>query len=56
MYVVYNNGNAAFLNANDFWSSTEDDNSFAWLQNFFTGNQYRTSKDVPNNVRAVRAF
>ena len=56
MYVVYNNGNAAFLNANVYWSSTEDDISYAWVQNFSFGNQSSFYKLSTPNVRAVRAF
>jgi hypothetical protein len=56
MYVVYNNGNAAFLNANDYWSSTEDDNRYAWGQYFGNGGQGFGDKANANNVRAVRAF
>jgi hypothetical protein len=56
MYVVYNNGNAAFLNANYYWSSTEDGSSDAWEQDFFNGLQFYNFKGSTNNVRAVRAF
>jgi len=56
MYVVYNNGNAASLNANVYWSSTGLDDSNAWTQNFLFGNQYDYDKGNTYNVRAVRAF
>ena len=39
MYVVYNNGNGASLNASYYWSSTEYDNDNAWSQNFDSGTQ-----------------
>ncbi len=56
MYVVYNNGNAAFLNANDYWSSTEYGNDGAWGQFFGNGGQGFNYKDFTYDVRAVRAF
>ena len=39
-----------------YWSSTEDDNSYAWVQTFVTGNQINGSKSTTYYVRAVRAF
>ena len=42
--------------SNFYWSSTEIDNDFAWVQNFNDGLQYYPSKDYTTNVRAVRAF
>ena len=39
-----------------YWSSTEDDFTNAWLQNFFIRNQTSVDKVVSTNVRAVRAF
>ena len=30
MHVVYSNGNGASLNSHYYWSSTEDDNDYAW--------------------------
>jgi hypothetical protein len=56
MYVVYNNGNAAFLNANYYWSSTENVNNYAWLQDFNNGSQSNYGKLGTGVVRAVRAF
>ena len=56
LYAVYNNGNAAKLNARFYWSSTANDNDNAWEQNFDSGNQYDVNKDLTNGVRAVRAF
>jgi hypothetical protein len=59
MYVVYNNGNAASLNANDYWSSTEFDNYRAWYQPFGVGNQAVCSQIKMNffaqNLREVSA-
>ena len=56
MYVVYNNGNAASLNANFYWSSTEADDGVAWLQHFSPGGQSSYYKGFTILVRAVRAF
>ena len=56
MYVVYNNGNAASLNANYYWSSTESGTNGAWAQIFYNGSQANGSKDGTTSVRAVRAF
>ena len=38
-----------------YWSSTEVDNSNAWLQYFIAGGQYLGSKNANGYVRAVRA-
>ena len=39
-----------------YWSSSEVDDFFAWLQNFDSGLQDYNAKDGPGCVRAVRAF
>jgi hypothetical protein len=39
-----------------YWSSSENDNDFAWTQYFAVGSQGGVNKNVPNYVRAVRAF
>ena len=56
MYVVYNNGNAASLNANSYWSSTEYDDNNAWKRNYNNGYQGYDNKNFTGYVRAVRAF
>ena len=56
MYVVYNNGNGASLSRTYYWSSTEYDYNFAWVQSFYGGNQNYDFKYYFNDVRAVRAF
>ena len=60
MYVVYTNGNAAFLNANFYWSSTESEynSSYALGQDFGSVSQANSNYDKINfySVRAVRAF
>ena len=56
MYVVYNNGNGATLNANFYWSSTEYVGDNAWRQIFDDGSQDVTGKITTHFVRAVRAF
>jgi hypothetical protein len=40
--------------ANNYWSSTENDASNAWNQNFNNGNQGNNNKDNSYRVRAVR--
>ena len=39
-----------------YWSSTEDDYSYAWGQYFSDSSQNSNAKYYNNNVRAVRAF
>ncbi len=56
MYVVYNNGTGASLNANLYWSSTESDTNNAWEQYFYYGFQNDANKVITDSVRAVRAF
>jgi len=56
MYVVYNNGNGASLNATYYCSSTEIDINNAWNQYFPDGSQVNDNKDRTYFVRAVRAF
>ena len=56
MYVVYNNGNGASLSRTYYWSSTEYDYNFAWVQYFGNGSQLSDYKYYFNDVRAVRAF
>jgi hypothetical protein len=41
---------------NYYWSSTEDDSSFAWYQDFGAGSQYNSLKLNTVYVRAIRAF
>jgi hypothetical protein len=42
--------------SSDYWSSTEKDHISAWNQYLGTGYQITSNKNVPYNVRAVRAF
>ena len=39
-----------------YWSSTENDSRYAWVQDFNFGNQNYSYKDATFYVRAVRAF
>jgi hypothetical protein len=39
-----------------YWSSTESEDDFAWLQDFAIGTQLNYSKDGAYYVRAIRAF
>ena len=41
---------------NNYWSSTEDDDSYAWFQYFGYGTQDHLDKYYALYVRAVRAF
>jgi hypothetical protein len=55
MYInLHQQGLGGFANYG-YWSSTEVDSEFAWVQNFISGYQYGVSKDY-DYVRAVRAF
>ena len=49
-------GNVGGFAYNDYWSSTEDDNNYAWLQIFSIGIQVYSGKGNNYYVRAVRAF
>ena len=50
------NGGTAFVISTSYWSSSEYNNNFAWLQYFTNGSLYYTNKDYSFYVRAVRAF
>ena len=62
MYLYIGQGNTGILgnvgnfSDNYYWSSTEDDINYAWLQNFFNGFQGGYDKTNSYYVRAVRAF
>jgi hypothetical protein len=49
------NGGSSFA-SDYYWSSTEYDNDYAWIQNFLTGSQNGYLKNGTYRVRAVRAF
>ena len=49
-------GNVGGFANNRYWSSTEYDNNYAWIQFFDNGNQGGTNKNFFNLVRSVRAF
>ena len=54
---LYENKTAIGGFADDYyWSSTENDSSFAWCQDFYFGYQLYNVKSDTNYVRAVRAF
>ena len=42
--------------ANNYWSSTGNDNNNAWKQNFNNGNQNNDNKNNTNYLRSVRGF
>ena len=51
------NGGAAFVSAYSYyWSSSENNNGYAWDQYYYNGNQYSHRKISTFRVRAVRAF
>ena len=55
--LVYNQKSDIGGFANSYyWSSTEYDDSIAWIQDFSNGNSYPHFEYVYGNVRAVRAF
>lgn len=56
IYVVYNNGNGASLNANSYWSSTASGDLYAWSRSFNFGDLSTSNKNNTYHVRAVRAF
>jgi len=41
---------------NDYWSSSEDNDYYAWIQYFSNGKQYAYNEGSRCNVRAVRNF
>jgi len=44
------------ITSGNFWSSSQVNRNFAWLQGFVSGGQHDYAKDNSRNVRAVRAF
>ena len=56
MYTnLHRKGNSGFA-ADWYWSSTEADIYYVWLQHFVSGSQYTSDKLSTLRVRAVRAF
>lgn len=49
------NGGESFIN-DVYWSSTEENNSRAWIINFANGQETNILKSVSNRVRAIRSF
>jgi hypothetical protein len=41
--------------ASFYWSSTENDQNFAWFQNFYNGGQYNSNYGKGNTYTSVRA-
>ncbi len=54
--ILYVNKDAVGGFVGYYWSSSESNSGFAWVQNFYDGNQYQVNKSNANKVRAVRAF
>ena len=44
------------LVGNYYWSSTEDNDNYAWWQYFGNGGQYAGNKSYANYVRAARSI
>ena len=55
--IIYENKNVVggFADVN-YWSSTEDDNYYAWNQDFFNGNQDSNDTLTTFYVRSVRTI
>ena len=56
MYLNLHQQGLGGFATNIYWSSTEGDSNYAWIQGFFNGYQSNVSKYYNYNVRAVRAF
>jgi hypothetical protein len=54
LYV--NRASVGNMGTDYYWSSSQFDNSYSWSQRFSDGNQYVSTKNNTNSVRAVRAF
>ena len=57
--ITAGGGTATALDTSDegyYWSSSQNDNNYAWLQSFSAGYQSDYDKDDTYSVRAVRAF
>lgn len=52
--AAVNNGGNEFIFY--YWSSSESSTNYAWRRNFDDGTQNGCAKQLPNRVRAVRAF
>lgn len=52
--TAFKSGGAEAFAAGDYWSSTQDSATRAWVQNFSSGNQYNDGKNLSYYVRAVR--
>lgn len=55
LHLMWLNRDDSFA-ASYYWSFSEDDNNYAWLQNFLDGFQYYNYKGNTCYVRAVRAL
>jgi len=54
--LYLNKGAVGDFASADYWSSSENDISTAWMQHFGTGTQNYRNKTNTNYVRAIRAF
>ena len=57
LLIIYiNKDDIGNYETNYYWSSTESDNSIAWMQYFFNGDQDITNKKSLNYFRPVRSI
>ena len=57
LLIIYiNKDDIGNFETNYYWSSTQSDNSIAWLQYFFNGDQDITNKKSLNYFRPVRSI
>ena len=57
LLIIYiNKDDIGNYETNYYWSSTESDNSIAWMQYFFNGDQDITNKKSLNYFRPVRTI
>ena len=54
--IIVGDGTATNLSTYYYWSSSQGNNTDAWVQSFSDGRQYYGGKNPGNSVRAVRAF
>jgi hypothetical protein len=56
MYTNLRQAGVGGFSSDRYWSSSEDDDDFAWYQSFYGGDQNADEKDGTYDVRPVRAF
>jgi hypothetical protein len=56
MYTNLRQGGVGGFASGSYWSSSENDAGYAWVQGFYVGSQDFFNKAVTGYVRPVRAF